>query len=63
MTNVKTKRKKERIKSKGKNYEIKNQKWEKKDFIEPCLIRLSTVSVISRVRMKKKKKKTIDISE
>lgn len=53
MTKYKDEKKKKRIKRKEKNYEIKNQKWEKKDFIGPYLIRLLTVSVISRVRIKK----------
>lgn len=60
MTKYKDEKKKKRIKRKEKNYEIKNQKWEKKDFIGPYLIRLFTVSVISRVRIKKK---TVDTSE
>lgn len=59
MTKYKDEKKKKRIKRKEKNYEIKNQKW-KEDFIGPYLIRLLTVSVISRVRIKKK---TVDTSE
>lgn len=55
MTKYKDEKKKKTNKKEGKKkLWDKESKWEKKDFIGPYLIRLLTVWVISRIRIKKK---------